>query len=474
MTPGERLVRDTRRFQLQAGLADAAYDGSVRRMVGAAPPHRPPRNDAGRWRSLVGGQPGGSTGASPSAALLAQPEVVDIYLSAGPVVSTPGAADYRSCDLDNVGSCRIYRLGWDFTDMRAADAEEVTPLYPRGSFGKACSNGLGRVQPALSPDRTRLAWTAACHEGPNDSDVHTSEIGIHGPRSIASPFVTPGTLKRGFPVWADDGTLLFQTNDTAGTVWSTDKAGAVVTGVVGPDMGGTGDYKNPRVHPAPGYRTGKTSYGPDGPHSVKLGPKMATFGVDASGFERPQVSNLDGSEPESFSMGADPTHLTCHHPAWNPDGTAIVCQREDDNVEIAPRTYEKGLYRFEWSALGNQWNNVGPLFPSPSPADIEIAMGTTPAGTPLFPGDTTQLPFCATRAWKSPEWCYSEDFVVVTLTCSHPSVHFVHNIFTSRVVLVDMRGTSPVLYDLTRQLEELLGIAEGSYHAIFATCGTPS
>ena len=381
---------------------------------------------------------------------------VDIYLSAGPNDGAGGAHD-ASCKSKNDANCALDRVRWN---LAAGEDAEVTRV---SSFGgsRDCAGGLGDVQPALSPDQTKLAWVRHCHDGGGthrESDLLVEEAG-----SIGS--VATGTAEEDrphFPNWYTNDILLYHTKsgDDHGTLWATTSS----TPPFAPYrlLGQGGLYENDTS-----FKDANTHPNPE--HSAGLPPRIVTFGgafKSASGLpeQTPRVTNFLGSFEEALDLTGegDETFTECHHPAWNVSGTEILCMRnrEPEHPDGRRQPWLKALYKFSWDERSSTWRNRGLLFVACS---LDALKSTFPA---FF--STVNV---AGVTYKYAEWCGSDKHVLATVYLSDDD----ENVLMSRVMLIDISTPKTPTYRDISSVVERMGPDSGggsrtNWHAIYGTC----
>lgn len=251
------------------------------------------------------------------------------------------------------------------------------------------------------------------------------------------------------PNWFTNQILLYAKNTTAGsTVYAAPTSGTGPVALLGVDgaYGRSGvSHQDPATHRNPAY--------------AGLGPRIVSFGNDPVSTLMPRVTTLTGDYEEAFETG-DSRFTQCHHPAWNVEGTEILCMRnqipecEDDDCGTKP--YLKALYRFLWN--GVSWTNPEHLFEPLTRADLESDFSDVFPPIPDAPGYG--------YSYKYAEWCGSDAFVLLTLY----SQDFLLNVISSRVMIVRIDGEVPHYWDVTAVIERANGVEPGAWHGIFGTC----
>lgn len=404
--------------------------------------------------------------------------VVDVYLSAGPIenyrftldsggVVTPDGV-YAACSNDNVGNCSLYRVRIRIGD--GANVEAVQLVVPGGKdVDTGCPGGLGAVQAAISPSGHAIAFSQVCMDGDAGQTWRQLVTGLLIPEDwgTGSNFIEgargeelSAARAAQFPNWWDDGTLLFGVANGG-----TDQP-SLLQGSFS-ELGGTVILgAGSTVEPLRGFQDVNTS---------RADGRIVTFGGTSDTDLLPQVEELNGSGVQSFdTSGAYADGFTdCHHPAWSPEGDAILCTRvkEPETVEgyeESDRIEQQLLYRFTFD--GTRWANPDRLFTPSPPSALD---------TSIFPPpESGEDPLCTMYVYKFAEWCGSSDWIVATLFCANyrwePTTD-TSRIFRSRVMLIDIRVTeSPVYYDITSMVETATGAEAGSFTGIYSTCTASS
>ena len=187
----------------------------------------------------------------------------------------------------------------------------------------------------------------------------------------------------------------------------------------------------------------------------------------------------------------------CHHPAWSPDGTRILCTRYQAAEHIIGDTQTVGvtvnydvrrLYQFEWD--GTRWVRYrGTTFLAPAPGAMVEALtgsefnlitrdtgGTTLGLFPPRTDDGKLAEGCGAYVWKFAEWCASSRYLVATVYCTDNSSSEEGIPLNSRVVLIDTENTGSHLgyTDLVTIIEYWLDAGGttylGTYSGVFSTC----
>lgn len=250
------------------------------------------------------------------------------------------------------------------------------------------------------------------------------------------------------PNWFTNQILLYAKNTTAGsTVYAAPTSGTGPVALLGVDgaYGRSGvSHQDPATHRNPAY--------------AGLGPRIVSFGNDPVSTLMPRVTTLTGDYEEAFETG-DSRFTQCHHPAWNVEGTEILCMR-NESVEhegnLQDQPYLRALYRFKWD--GNRWGEPGRLFEPMSRTDLEETFGDV---LPPVSVDGT-----SGYTYKYAEWCGSNAFVLLTLYGTEQG----RTVLSSRVMMVRIDGPTPRYWDVTAAIEEANGVAPGQWQGIFGTC----
>lgn len=417
-------------------------------------------------------------------------EVVDIYLSAGPHDDGD-----RSCQPNNYTGCSLWRIRLDLATKSALSVEE---LQSRDG-SPVCMDGTTHLQPAVSPDGKRYAWQRTCFGafgGGSSVRIVSQSIareGLDPPVTVAMTEALPM-----YPNWFDDHTVIFThgspSNLSSVVDWAT---AAVATTELGPN-GLRGIHYS--------WNDAYTSATP-ADSTVPGRPRIVTFGgfLGAAGeFHLPQVADLHGHDVTHFDIPqADwqpplsPDPPECHHPAWNPDGTRILCTRYQgpEHVEGDTQTTDetvtydlRRLYQFEWD--GTEWVRYGGTsFVVPAAGAMVEAL--TGSEFNLISRDTSGAALnvflprfnkdadaegCGAYVWKFAEWCASSRYVVATVYCTDNTSSEQGKPLHSRVVLIDTENTGSHLgyTDLVTIIEYWLdggGTALlGTYSGVFSTC----
>lgn len=447
--------------------------------------------------------------ASAAAALYAgeEDDVVDIYLSAGPHDADGGG----SCDRGDYTRCGLWRVRMGLGSKVVYDVKQVA----RTTASAECSGGRYHVEPAVAPGDDRYAWQHHC------VDIMTKDAAAsirqaaptgslkreEGRAANLVPTTAAGTSTPNFPNWYSDHQILYSTNnaDMMGTMWWSrswnsgtfaEGGGLGPAGVRRQDTG----FNDPDTHPAPAYMAAPA------PRVVTFGGPEVTLGNGNTYVEHvPRVTDHKGDFKEVFSLPQgwrtndnDERKPECHHPAWNIEGTRILCTRYQDPEPFTGAVgdpdegldYEaRRLYQFEFEAASGTWipaegdsaGEVGALIERLTAEEFnKISVDATGASLNLFPPRTSDSPStdeCGGYVWKFAEWCGSDRYVIATVYCvSSQSVQDQDADPTplqSRVVLIDLENsaTAAGYTDLISVIESwILAVAPGEYSGVFGTC----
>jgi hypothetical protein len=218
------------------------------------------------------------------------------------------------------------------------------------------------------------------------------------------------------------------------------------------------------------------------------GATVATFGSTLSGEYagslRPRVHRgvpnareaaAGAVETEEFDLGS--THSRrelpideCHHPAWRPDGARVLCTNYGDyevfgDLRVRP-LYQFSRHRFTFPGTWRQADDgtgSGLLFEPPD----RDALGDSFSFDGSFGGI---FPSCARVTYKFGQWCGSDNYVVVTASCTDgpDSSGDQPPILYSRILLVRLEPFA--FWDLTSWVEDREGLRRGALAGIFPTC----
>lgn len=390
--------------------------------------------------------------------LLGTQHYVDIYLSAGFDEGDREAGsggDYISCTPDQSGNCSLYRVRFDFWMARVAWVDKVLPT----------EDEFGWVQPAVSPDGTRIAVAGRLHHAGRASASNGSltiidsdgdppgEEGIYYSASDEASWPY-------FPTWLNDSVLYFGIEEnTEGTLVA-----------IYPDVSGSSPWKF--AGPGGTFNNDETYKDPEWSEAAD---KLVTFGVATEDLTPPQVSDALGGNIEPLELGqlSNGRDLKeCHHPSWNPEGDGFLCTHTGDPEEVG-ETRLRQLYRF--GQLGGEWESRGPLIAAPSEEELQDELRD------VFPADEADGPN-RLYTYKYAQWCGREDYVVAALMYSQLESDKEFKIEQSRVVLLrydQSSGKVEAIWDLVSAVEEYerdLGkyAPHGSMRGHFSTCSTAS
>jgi WD40-like Beta Propeller Repeat len=245
----------------------------------------------------------------------------------------------------------VYRGGIDVV----GPGQGLRPLLPEGGLGPPvalCANPCGPIRGAdLSPDGTRLAYTASCFGDCryDDDGVHVVDLGTGVDRRIAGSG-PPGSSLGGI-AWSPDGTRLAVVGANGHELLVMSADGSSVRSLPEPPSGGINDP----VWSPDGRSIAYTSY----PHSVPSGAIMVVpvrggqtervaKGVAAVWAPDEAITYLDGQElwrvvpggPLTFvaalrdcecPVGAYGTHMD-----RSPDGSLLTILTADRIVVVDP------------------------------------------------------------------------------------------------------------------------------------------
>lgn len=376
------------------------------------------------------------------------PRTVDVVLNVGP--RTGGGA----CTTENETTCELVRLKATLGATPKVDV--LKTLVGAAEVGPPDS---APVEPALSPDGTRLAWVERAGKS---WQIWAREL--NDPKNHL--LVKSGPPKDGglgakpeWPAWLGSQTLLFdaKTGDAGDVELKTVYSMAVA------NLGAPG---------APVKRFGAGVDSATGLQDVNLrvtstGADAVTFGPSGDGKSfNLDIRSLDGSGRPLTDRVVVPRGVTasgkelqaCHHPAWSPSGTSVLCMAHRP-AEVVGDLDTKLLYRYARDGSG-AWVNAGRVFEplTPAAAGLDVA------------GELSKAAGCVNLTYKFAEYCKSDEWVISTLYCSRGASPSGHGAIAgaSRVVLIH---TNPVEYvDLTRLVERERGLEAGALTSFTGTC----
>lgn len=432
----------------------------------------------------------------PKTAVPIVPQLVDIYLSAG-----PNAADGRSCLRGNYSGCSLWRIRLELATKQVLDVEELQSTSPVG----VCLGGKSHLQPAVSPNGERYAWQETCVDmlGAGDSqsivEQAVAQEGLDYPKTVVGPSV-PRPM---YPNWFNDHTVIFTADNlgvpgqtlSSATDWATT---ATLVSQLGPTA-----LRRTQMS----WSDAHTSATP-ADANVAGRPRVVTFGgpiVGAGSILLPRVTDLQGANESRFDIpqvewqldSSDPPQ--CHHPAWNPDGTKILCTRYQGPEPIDGETQAGGalatypvrrLFQFEWD--GTEWVRFEGDSLGVAGAMVEALTGpefnlisrrTDGTALDLFPprlDEHAGSGGCGAYVWKFAEWCASERYLVATVYCTDSTTEEAGVPLASRVVLIDTEHSDSHqgYTDLVTLIEYHLAAGAdtylGTYNGVFSTCTSVS
>lgn len=227
-------------------------------------------------------------------------------------------------------------------------------------------------------------------------------------------------------------------------------------------------------------------------------PRVMTLDRTRVGPDGDYVSNIEEFDnairypmwPEDrFDQTRDMLY-GCHHPAWNPDGTEVLCSAMQYPTATHALDFgetDRGggwmnmLFSFtRWDvAVSNPWRTNGLLFDAPNVEVLAAVLGDIfePASGRELTGTK-----CYSYQYKYAEWCLRDDLILTTIFCNIADKSMSpQSIPTSRVVLVqrtsETRIGTATHWDISREVEKMYeGSGEdslGSFSAVYGTC-TPT
>ena len=203
------------------------------------------------------------------------------------------------------------------------------------------------------------------------------------------------------------------------------------------------------------------------------GNRLVTWSGNGAPYATPLVHSALGEQRLDFDLGHLAFHTSepltdCEHPAFNPDGSRVLCTQHQPWEATGSAYGWHLLYQFAWDASLSAWTNEGLVFEPPNDG---LLAGYTDS---VFPGAGDEAA-CQNFSYKFAEWCGSDEYVVATLYCSNTGFFDSNdfNVMMSRVVLIKLvKGTTTVddMWDLTSVVEQEYSATHGSFHGIFSTC----
>ena len=405
-----------------------------------------------------------------------------IYLSAG-----------EQCSWNEQLGCSIYRVTLKLAEPPVVYSVELV---------KAADDYGGRVEPAISPDGSKLAYVrrgAPRADSSGDPIATDSRLYVRdlssgaltrlskGNNDMAEADLTDGLPK--WPAWFGDAFVLFSTQNRQDSDTSDFKRlmlGAAVLddGVCLTTPGKRGLLGPGTSHPR---RAGgvPTNFGdPDvrEPSTVGLTDffqmRVVTQGQSQEGDElvpaRPRVSPAVSLRSdvltEEFELGQafhykagnwtsedSKAKLTeCHHGAWSPSGQEIMCHGHKDTTKY-PGSLGSVRMLYEYSqksdgGWGNQTLVVDPL-----------DAGSLASALPAFEG---LLNGAGVLSFKYGQYCLKGGWVICTVFAADDEKH----VLESRVVVV--RRNRQAFWDITTLVEEALGMSLGAMSGYTGSCST--
>lgn len=405
------------------------------------------------------------------------PVLVDIFLSAGPHSKGP---PYQSCNNTDVSQCSLWRVRMYLGETTPVKVQKIAtggpdPLCP-------AAGGLGHIEPAVSPDGTQLAWTADCIAANSKASSGLLRTKTLGDRTTSVAYLgTAGTDAPvpQYPTWVAEDQLYFNVADDAGQsammVLGTPPGGTVYP-VFGPKSTvrrTDTNFQDLEAKRAPGY-PGSSGV----PMLVGFG---GAVGADPEELVPRMVDPLAFTEdvfvlPEDWKVRRG-TVPQCHHPAWNPGGTKVLCTRYQDPDTLTADEIDYDLRKlYSFTRDSGRWENPEELVETLTPDQFNGISRHGGASLDLFKPRTTKSgDGCGAYVWKFAQWCGDSRYLVATVACTdNLSTEDPKEILNSRVFLIDITHGAPSPHnyiDLVTFIELSLGPGHlGTYNGIFSTC----
>lgn len=398
--------------------------------------------------------PGMEDGLAAWAAGAAEPDEIEIFLSAGPVDAI------NSCNVGNQANCRVYRVRWSLSSGAVVGTPDL--VSPTWKTTPDPNWTCGFVEPEVEVETGQLAMVRRCFDNAS-GDEKSGELHIGFPRSGGGYLFTnfdyadsPKTDRPQWPAWLSQRLLVFERARTIApsvdmrTMYAVNKYGHSEKARAGYDATNQRDYSfgNPRP-----FRGGGGLYGPQS-------GRIVSFGLDPSVTNPvPHTHDRDGNNLEMFDLpilDANGVNFeSCHHPDWNSDGTRIMCTRHKDE-EVADGRLLRQLHEFAYDASSARWGSVGALM-------APISLAGVPAE--VYPSGA-----CDILTYKYARYVGS-NHVLATVFCSTIAA----DVTGSRVMLIENpTAASPIYHDITTEVEIAVGAARGSWRGVFGSWGAVS
>jgi hypothetical protein len=293
------------------------------------------------------------------------------------------------------------------------------------------SNSVGELQPAWSPDGTKIAFYS---DSSGNLDVFTMNADGSGQTNVTNNLASDEA-----PAWSPDGTKI---------AFNSDRNGNWEIYTMNPDGSGVTNLTN-----SPAFQDHEPDWSPEG-------AKIA-FRSDRSG------------NPDVFTMNADGTGQTNvtnnpafdGQPAWSPDGTKVAFASDRDSGQIDVFTMNA-----DGTGITNLTNNpdsVTPDWQAINPAPYSHPVGASPLRVSLVPafkpcetaiangqhGQPLDFPSCSNPALASSTVQFGSNsigFVRLVVCPSNAAAAFC-NPTNPALPLPDVRFTSSIRDVLCRQ-----------------------
>lgn len=405
------------------------------------------------------------------------PVLVDIFLSAGPHSVGP---PYQSCNNTDVSQCSLWRVRMYLGSSSPVKVQRIADGGPDALC--PAGGGMGHIEPAVSPDGTQLAWTANCIGAGGKASSGLLMTQTLGERTSSVAYLgnagTDAPVPQ-FPTWTSEEQLYFNVADESGhtamMVAGTPPGGTAYAmfGPKNPMNRTTTNFQDLDAMRAPGYpgSTGLTMLvgfgGAVGADPEELVPRM----VDPLAFTE-DVFVL----PEDWKVKKG-TVPQCHHPAWNPGGTKVLCTRYQDPDTLKAGEIEYDLRKvYSFTRDSGTWENPEELVETLTPDQFNAISRFGGASLDLFtPRLEAHGAGCQAYVWKFAQWCGDSRYLVATVACNdNLSTASPKEMRNSRVFLIDITHGAPSprdYVDLVTFIERSLGPGYvGTYNGIFSAC----